>query len=249
MSMARIEFGEFDNATAHAVSEGVTFNEVFGEGPWYAHLTRVSKRLARLQPEMGVVAAQMAVEVFVEDAVRLLLERQGLSAPVSEAVLGCLPDRSLMDRRTRDLWSALADQPISSAPEWKAYHQHIELRNRVVHGGARVEVEQARRSLEVCLGLIHHMQKALGTYNPFPRCVLADEHGVLLVRFGHVEASELPDGWSAINALDEEIGEQFGVAPSAVLAERMRQATVRPVGTRVAPDEPVLPDERHADEH
>jgi hypothetical protein len=229
--------GDEDWPLNAAVAEGIALTDVFGDAPWYAHLTRVSKRLMRLQPEMGIVAAQMAVEVFVEEVVRQLPTRRGLEGPVAEAMLACLPDRSLMDRRSRELWTALTGDSLSQADAWKGYHRHIELRNRVVHGGVRVEQDDARESLEACLGLIQHMQKTLGIYQPLPKTIVIAPDGAISVVFGHLQSDELPVGTTAFLALDKEIVERIGGSVSDVIEDRARRAAARPVGTTIEPDE------------
>jgi hypothetical protein len=185
---------------------------------------------------MGVVASQMAVEAFVDDAFASLLKGQGVSSDVATSLLECIPDRSLMDRRTRKLWTSLTGNVISKADDWSAYHRHIERRNRVVHDGARMDADHARESLETCIGLIRHMQKVLGVYRPMPKSIVVDPTEEITVRFGHLTVADAKLGCTIFHALDEQIVGCAGPSVSPALRTRAAEAASRPIGYRATPE-------------
>ncbi len=115
------------------------------------------------EPDLAVLLAQTAVEIYVEVAFDSLLAREIKGAPVRERMAAFVRDaRSLKgDRRVRDLWEALTGDKISGAASWKAYDRHVERRNRVVHAGHPVAVEEASESLGACESMIDHMQDVL----------------------------------------------------------------------------------------
>src|SRR4051812_33357492 len=82
---------------------------------------------------VAVVVAQTVVEASVELAFIVLF---GLNVPRSvETMRSLLRDRTFMERTTRTLWHELTGDDIKTPKaEWKAYHDHIERRNRAAHG-------------------------------------------------------------------------------------------------------------------
>ncbi len=122
-----------------------------------------ARELAPVEPDLAVLLAQTSVEIYVEVAFDALLAREVKSELVRERMAAFVRDaRSLKgDRRPRDLWEALTGEKISTAPTWKQYDQHVELRNRVVHTGQPVSLAEANESLHACEGMIDHMQEVL----------------------------------------------------------------------------------------
>ena len=116
---------------------------------------------------MAVVILQAVMELKVEAAFLSLL---GLNVPRSFPVLmELLPDRSLMARGTRQLWTELTDDSISDAAHWKAYTKHVERRNLAAHGaglarlgGHVITRDHAQASLEDVRGLTEHIDRVVG---------------------------------------------------------------------------------------
>ena len=108
------------------------------------------------QYPIAIVTAQMALEVRIELAMANLLSAyDGL--PV-EALVGVLPDRTMMQRSMRGLWDALTEDSIKRAPTWKEYQRHVERRNRLAHGSeAWSSREDAEASVAAVRGLIEHI--------------------------------------------------------------------------------------------
>ena len=82
------------------------------EPPRSSALIRTAKTMARDHPDLAVITAQVAVEFFVERAFDALC-RSHVSEDLAAAIVGCIPDRSLMSSETRALWEALIDQRLS----------------------------------------------------------------------------------------------------------------------------------------
>ena len=82
------------------------------EPPRSSALIRTAKTMARDHPDLAVITAQVAVEIFVERAFDALC-RSHVSEDLAAAIVGCIPDRSLMSSETRALWEALIDQRLS----------------------------------------------------------------------------------------------------------------------------------------
>lgn len=122
-----------------------------------------ARDLAPAEPDLAVLLAQTAVEIYVEVAFDALLAREVKTELVRERMAAFVRDsRSLKgDRRPRDLWEALTGEKISTAPTWKEYDRHVERRNLVVHAGQAVSPQEATASLDACEGMIDHMQQVL----------------------------------------------------------------------------------------
>jgi hypothetical protein len=115
------------------------------------------------QYPIAVVVAQMAFEARVEDAFTTAYVATFTGeAPINEMV-NALPDRSMMDRRCRELWQALTGDDIKKAPAraWPRYHQHVERRNTLAHGGLPCGKKEARASLDAVRDLVAHLDSVI----------------------------------------------------------------------------------------
>jgi hypothetical protein len=96
----------------------------------------------------GVLVAQVAVEMGALNAFTALLVR--LYGPLDdERLREYLPDVSLMDERTRRLWTQLTGQRVTrpkGPPVWANYHAHVEYRNRIAHGTSWATARAGRAS-------------------------------------------------------------------------------------------------------
>ena len=137
------------------------------EGPLGEELLALAEaQVANGHFGVAVVIAQTVIEASVEFAFMILFF---LNVPRSgETMRALLPDRTFMDRATRTLWTDLTYDDITKpADEWKAYHQHIERRNKVAHGGAvfssdpseDVTEEEAKASLQAVRAMRDHIDR------------------------------------------------------------------------------------------
>jgi prophage DNA circulation protein len=86
------------------------------------------------QHKVAVILAQIAAEVYVEQAWTILLARK-TAGPVEELV-ALVPDSTFRNNKAKRLWKALTDGDTITQPEelWRAWQAHLDLGNDVVHG-------------------------------------------------------------------------------------------------------------------
>jgi len=126
--------------------------------PRFAKLLQVAETLASDDPSMAIVTAHMAFEVAAERAFARLLSANGAAPALAEAVLAGLPDRTFMDRRTREMWTLLAaGDEIKNAPPWKLYQQSVQRRNRAVHQGEDFEAADAQAAIHAVRAMLDHL--------------------------------------------------------------------------------------------
>jgi hypothetical protein len=128
------------------------------QSPRAIELLSAAEGMADERPENAVITAQIAVEVCVQRCFELLLRLEVDRDEAWMALVACVPDASLMDKRTRRLWQALTGDQISSASIWKPYQQHVERRNTAVHVGETVPRAEVDASIRVSRAMIEHMQ-------------------------------------------------------------------------------------------
>jgi hypothetical protein len=74
----------------------------------------------------------------------------------------------LNDPRVRDLYMALSEDRITSAPFWEAYTKATVLRNAVIHQGARANPRQAREAIDTATQMTGHILATLQKPKPPP---------------------------------------------------------------------------------
>jgi hypothetical protein len=92
-------------------------------------------QLTEQQFAAAILLSQVACEMGARHAfISLLVRRDG---PLEDGdVDRIVPDFSFMDEGTRRLWTELTGESVTGPPRevWKAYHRHVERRNRIAHG-------------------------------------------------------------------------------------------------------------------
>lgn len=111
--------------------------------------------------EMAVVAAQMACEVYIEIVMTAMFEARKIDH-LAEPVEDLMPSYSLGNAKVRKLYEALCDDHISQRPFWSNFKEHTSRRNKIVHGGKRVNQAQAEASIKAVEGVIQHIQGWFG---------------------------------------------------------------------------------------
>lgn len=85
--------------------------------PRFTKLLQVAETLGCDDPSMSIVTAHMGFEVAAEGAYARLPSVDGADQALAEAVTAGLPDRTFMDRRTREMWAPLSGgDEINGAP-------------------------------------------------------------------------------------------------------------------------------------
>lgn len=117
-------------------------------------LARAKRALDEDEPEIAVVMAATAAEVFVEQLLEQLLQARGMARHTAHEVVLALQDRSLGSGATRDLLQHLAGLDVTRLPHWGRYRTHLTRRNNIVHGRDKtVPAEDAAKSVEAVEGL------------------------------------------------------------------------------------------------
>jgi hypothetical protein len=94
-------------------------------------------QLTQDQYTAAVLLSQVAVEMGAWNAFTSLLVRR--HGEIDDAFFKrTVPDLSFMEQGTRRLWTELTGESVTGEPRdiWKAYHAHVEYRNRIAHGRA-----------------------------------------------------------------------------------------------------------------
>jgi hypothetical protein len=113
------------------------------------------------QYPIAVVTAQMAFEVRVEQSLTALYAETGTEAVRPDVTL---VDRSFMADQSRSAWRELTGDRISRAPSWRAYHRHIERRNKLAHGSLTwIDGEECASSVQAVRDLIAHVEAVEAT--------------------------------------------------------------------------------------
>ena len=129
---------------------------------WLWELVLSAHALHEENPELAVLAVQVAVETCAERVFKELLLARGFGSLV-QPLIECLPDKSFMDKRTQKLWAELTATEVKSAATWKSYHRHVERRNRVAHAGLRPSPEEALESFDACRKFVGFLLDVLDT--------------------------------------------------------------------------------------
>jgi hypothetical protein len=118
---------------------------------WLQHFDEAGDLIQQRRYELAVVAAQIACEIEIKDAIDLAAEapegslaRMAIEGPRSW---------SLIDKRAQKVFVAVIGRTPTKEPWWSDYRDHVERRNNIVHRGAKVSETSARRSLEVAEAL------------------------------------------------------------------------------------------------
>jgi len=105
------------------------------------------------QQQMTVIAAQMACEVCVEQALGKLLKHKGLDF-LEESIDSLIPSYNLANDKVRKLYVAVSADKVQDAPFWSKFKEFVQLRNKIVHEGKWIERCEAEESLEVASKLV-----------------------------------------------------------------------------------------------
>lgn len=110
--------------------------------------------------EMAVVAAQMACEIYTEQAFDLILDKKKLTF-LKDPVGRLVETYSLTNGKVRKLYVSLTGDRIEDSAFWQKLHEHVTRRNQVVHGGKQVTKTDAEASCSAATELIKHLESVL----------------------------------------------------------------------------------------
>jgi hypothetical protein len=134
---------------------------LLNQPPYYGTLLQTAcSMLEQGQHEIVAVLAQMACEIFSEQAITAALKQKRLDyleAPLEDL----LPTYSLANDKVRKLYSALTSDAIQEELFWPEYKAAVKLRNDVMHSARRVSKEEAVAALKVADQLIAHLGAVL----------------------------------------------------------------------------------------
>lgn len=112
-------------------------------------LARAKRALEEDEPEIAVVMAATAGEVFVEQLFEQLLQARGMDRSTAHEVVLALQDRTLGSSATRDLLTHLSGLDVTKLSHWQRYRSHLTRRNNVVHGRDKtIPAAEAAKSIE-----------------------------------------------------------------------------------------------------
>lgn len=114
--------------------------------------------LDRGRYEVAVVTCQMACEISVESVLRTYFRVKGLEN-LEEPIDDLLPSYNLANDKVRRLYSALTDDHVHREFFWSEYKVMVGIRNKAVHGGARVQESQAQMVLRIATSVVKHLAR------------------------------------------------------------------------------------------
>ena len=117
--------------------------------------------------KVAVILAQTAVEVFTEKTLGQLYHRRDI-AYLKPEFENLLINYNLGNAKVSGLYMALADDNINQQSFWKAFTDHVGLRNDLVHDGADATADQAAVSLKVVGQIIGHITDHLAAPQKVP---------------------------------------------------------------------------------
>lgn len=128
--------------------------------PRHLELLKLAQQLCEEdRPDLAVVTAQTACEVYAEVAIREMLRARKIGE-FENVIPELLSSYSLMDRRGRRVFHALTGESIQRSEFWADYKAHVELRNRVVHRGEEVTTANASDSIAVAEAFHEYLANA-----------------------------------------------------------------------------------------
>jgi hypothetical protein len=132
--------------------------------PWSLQLIAYARQIdGAAQHSFAVVLAHAACEWATEDALRRLLNRQGLADDIAAPILRAFTVTSLTDKRVRKLFKAMTGASPGNETWWKAWEQSRHLRNQVAHSGFAASSDQALEVLSLAESCVRFITKAADT--------------------------------------------------------------------------------------
>ncbi len=124
---------------------------------WLQHFDEASDMIEQQRYELAIVAAQIACEIEIKEAVET-----GVDAPegsLARMAIDGPRSWSLIDKRAQKVFAAVIGETPTEEDWWRDYRDHVERRNNIVHRGARAAELDARRSLGVAEELVDWVQR------------------------------------------------------------------------------------------
>ncbi len=110
------------------------------------------------QYKEAIILAQIAVELFTEKTLRHLYVTRHIEY-LKSSFEHFLINYNIGNSKVSQLYIALSNDDIRQAPFWRAFIDHTELRNDLIHEGRDASEAQSRASLAAVAALIKHIQK------------------------------------------------------------------------------------------
>src|SRR5262245_26515932 len=132
--------------------------------PYYQDLLTIAARfVTEGKDRAGVLVAQMASEVIVEDTLNRLIESRELDY-LKAAILGALGgDFNIARKEVSAFYEALTgDDELVTQPFWSRYGHHVSVRDDVAHSGREPTPSEAMESIQVVTDLIRHLERVTG---------------------------------------------------------------------------------------
>ena len=108
--------------------------------------------------EICVVTAAMACEFQVARTFDALFKANGLHK-IQSSLESLIPTYNLSNEKLRKLYCDLTGDSIQHRPFWSEYKILIQLRNKTVHGGARLQQSNTLVALTAAERLIRYLVK------------------------------------------------------------------------------------------
>jgi hypothetical protein len=135
--------------------------------PYYENILASARQLINDgHYQAAVLVAHMACEVFIGQVIVALMKREGWPDPEGWAE-DYREGFSFLNPLIRERYVELSKDSITDTfARWREYDQHVQLRNRVAHRGARVTASEATMVCEVAEALATHMRATLVVLAP-----------------------------------------------------------------------------------
>lgn len=136
----------------------MTLSLLFNQHPYHRTLLASAGRLAASgDHEIAVVTAQMACEIFVEQAFVTIYRKKALTY-LENPIDALIPSYNLGNDKVRALYSALTGDNVAAASFWPDFKELVKIRNGAVHGGRRVQRAEADSGCLAAENLVRHVE-------------------------------------------------------------------------------------------
>jgi hypothetical protein len=108
--------------------------------------------------EFSVVLAQAAAEMCTEWALTVMFTNRDL-AVLAEPVLDLFQSTNICNEKLHSVFAAISGDRPNQQPFWKDLKLHTDLRNDIVHRGARASPVQATASLEAVTKFVEYTEE------------------------------------------------------------------------------------------
>ena len=120
-------------------------------------LESAKEMILRGRYEIAVVTAQMACKICAERVLRTYFRFKEITF-LEKAIEDLLPSYNLANEKVRRVYFALSGDAIHQQYFWTEYKTMVNIRNKAVHAGTRIQQSQAQMVCRIASSVVKHLQ-------------------------------------------------------------------------------------------